>query len=240
MSLSLVRQERAFERVCRQHVSDVYQYALAVLRDPEDAEEVTQTTFQNAYRGFCEGRDKRPHLNSLLTIAHEVCRRRGGYQRLVEADFLAAEEPITAADVRRALTRIPFDQRAVIVMREVEGRPCLEIAEILALSAPAVERLLFQARRALREELDGSLSCYEAELAISRLLDARLSPGERRLLRVHLGSCEACGGFAQCLHAQRAALRALAELPLPDPLRSFLGREPEPTASFFSLGRLLR
>jgi hypothetical protein len=156
-------------------------------------------------RGFRESSDERPELSSLLAIAHEVCRRRGGYQRLVEADFLAAEERLTAADVRRA----------------------------------AVETLLFGARQTFREELDGSLTCHEAELAVSRRLDDRLSLPERRLLAAHLRSCEACDGFAQRQHAQRAALRALAEIPLPDTLRSLLPR-PATTASFLSHGRLLR
>ena len=168
-------------------------------------------------------RDKRPQLNSLLAIAHEVCRRRGGYERLVEANFLAVGRAVTAADVRRAVDRLPYDERAVLVLWEVVGRTCLEIAEILSFPTPAVETLLFRARRALREELAGSLTCSKAELAASRGLDDRLSRHERRLLRAHLSSCEACDAFARTLRAQQAALRALAQ-----------------TASFAPLGRLIR
>lgn len=251
MSPLLARKERAFERIYRTHVGDVYHYALAVLRDPADAEEVTHTTFLNAYRDFRRRSGARPRLNSLLAIAHEVCRLRGGYERLVEADFFVEEELTTAADVRRALARLSFDQRAVLVMREVEGRTYAEIADILALSAAGVETLLFQARQALREELEGSLTCHEAELAVSRALDDRLSRRERRFLRAHLRSCQECDAFARCQQTQRAALRALAAIPLPDTLKSFFGPERRPpptrvaagtlpTASFSSLGRLLR
>ena len=35
---------RGFERLYQRHAADVYRYALAVLRDPDDAEDVTQTT----------------------------------------------------------------------------------------------------------------------------------------------------------------------------------------------------
>ena len=44
--------DRSFEQLYQRHARDVYQYALAVLSNPADAEDVTQTTFLNAYRAF--------------------------------------------------------------------------------------------------------------------------------------------------------------------------------------------
>lgn len=213
----------------RRHVGDVYRYTLAVLGDPMDAEEVTQTTFLNAHLGFREGKSPRLQLNALLAIAHDVCRIRGSYQELEDADLLGEEEEetATARDVRRALGRLPFDQRTVLVMRELEGRSYGEIAEILAVSVSVVEAYIFQARQALREELEGAFTCHKAERAISRHLDDRLSRGERRLLRAHLRSCGDCEAFALCQLAQRASLRALAAIPLPDTLQSFAGSRRE-------------
>ncbi len=49
------RTDRAFERLYRSHVRAVYRFALAVLPTPEDAEDVTQTTFLDAYRFQDEG-----------------------------------------------------------------------------------------------------------------------------------------------------------------------------------------
>jgi DNA-directed RNA polymerase specialized sigma24 family protein len=215
-------QERAFERRYRRHVGDVYHYALGVLRDPLDAEEVTHTTFLNAYRAFRRSGGPPPRLNALLAIAHDVCRIRGGYKRIVEAD-LVEDELTSAAYIWRALSRLPFDQRAVLVMREVEGRSYAEIGEILTLSVAAVETLIFRARRSLRKELEGSLTCHEAELAVSRELDDRLSRRERRLLHRHLRACEECHDFARSQRLQRDAIRALAAIPLPETLESFFG-----------------
>jgi hypothetical protein len=70
-------------------------------------------------------------------------------------------------------------------------------------------------------ELAGSISCRDAELAVSRELDGALSRSERRQLTLHLSSCADCGAFARGQHAQRAALRALAAVPLPPGLRNF-------------------
>ena len=77
-------------------------------------------------------------------------------------------------DVRRALGRLPFDQRAALIMRELEGRSYTELAVILGVTLGDVETLLFRARRALREELEGALTCHQAERAISRRLDGLL------------------------------------------------------------------
>src|ERR671926_1053420 len=70
------RSDRAFEKLYQRHVGDVYRYALVVMRNPDDAEDVTQTTFMNAYRAFARGERPRTPQNWLITIAHNVCRQR--------------------------------------------------------------------------------------------------------------------------------------------------------------------
>jgi RNA polymerase sigma-70 factor (ECF subfamily) len=219
--LLALRHERAFERMYQRHVADVYRYALAVLRDPDDAEQVTLTTFFNAYHG--KGWTQMAHLNWLLAIAHEVCRRRVGYVRLDDGFGTLDGDP-TADDVRRALARLPFEQRAVLVMRELEGRSYAEIAQLLTVPDDAVETLIFRARRSLREEIEAALSCREAQLAVSRDLDGHTSRRERRLMRAHVRSCVGCDVFARDQHAQRAALRQLAEVELPKTLDSFFSQ----------------
>jgi RNA polymerase sigma-70 factor, ECF subfamily len=224
------RTDRAFERLYRKHVLDVYRYVLVVLRSPEDAEDVTQTTFLNAYRIFRRGERARDPHQWLLAIAHEVCRQRARQEAgRPEAVALedAAEQAVpdddvpAAADIRRALGRLAFDQRAALVMREIEGRPYQEIAEILKVSIGQVETLVFRARRALREQLEGSLTCHQAERAISRELDGLLPRSARGALRAHVRECDDCSSFAHSQDVQRAALRRLAKVSLPSSLASF-------------------
>jgi RNA polymerase sigma-70 factor (ECF subfamily) len=227
------RADRAFERMYQRHVGDVYRYALAVMRNPADAEDVTQTTFLNAYRAFTEkgSRPEKPQ-NWLIAIAHNVCRQRfrQSARRPAEvsfeddiADTLVDDDVPTGEDIRRALSHLAFNQRAALVMRELEGRSYVEIAEILDLSTSAVETLIFRARRALREQLEGSLTCGEAEFAISRQLDGRLPRQERGQLRAHLRECPECASFARRQRAQRGALKSLALVPVPSSLGSFFG-----------------
>ena len=108
-------------------------------------------------------------------------------------------------------------------MREVEGRSYAEIAEIQNVSVAAVETLIFEARRALREALEGVLTCHDAERAISRHLDDLLDRSERRALRAHVNECADCAAYARSQRAQRTALRALANVVLPSSLSSFFG-----------------
>ena len=68
--------DQAFESLYRSYVGDVYRYALALLRNPADAEDVTQTTFMNAYRAIQRGDEIRKPHNWLIKIAHNTARSR--------------------------------------------------------------------------------------------------------------------------------------------------------------------
>src|SRR5712692_6809345 len=227
-----LRTDRSFERMYRRYVADVYHYALAICRNETDAEDVTQTTFLNAFRAVQAGERPRTPKNWLIAIAHNVCRQRfrQAARRPAEVEledgiaaFVPEDEGPSAEDIRRALSELAFNQRAALVMRELEGRSYAEIANILGISVSAVETLTFRARRALREQLEGSLTCREAELALSKQLDGRLPRAERGALRAHLRSCKECESFARSQRAQRSALRGLAAVPLPSSLASLFG-----------------
>jgi RNA polymerase sigma-70 factor, ECF subfamily len=224
--------DRSFERLYRKHVGDVYRYALVVLRNEADAEDVTQTTFMNAYRAFEQGERPEKPQNWLIAIAHNVCRQRfrQSQRRPNEVAFeeelaeaVVVDDAVSAEDIRRALGHLAFNQRAALVMRELEGRSYQEIADILEVSVSAVETLIFRARRALREQLEEGITCREAELSISKQLDGRLARKDRGALRAHLRECDECAGFARSQRAQRGALKGLAAIPLPTSLTGLFG-----------------
>jgi RNA polymerase sigma factor (sigma-70 family) len=226
------RTDRAFERLYRHYAADVYRYVLAVLQNKDDAEDATQTAFLSAYRAYERGeRPERP-LNWLIAIAHNVCRQRfresARRPRIVElqddhAALASDEEAPNAEDIRRALGFLAFNQRAALVMRELQGHSYAEIGGILGLSTSAVETLLFRARRAMREQLEGGLTCGEAERALSKRADGELSFSERGPLRAHLRECPECAGLDRRLRFRRGAVRIATFVPLPSSLSSFFG-----------------
>jgi DNA-directed RNA polymerase specialized sigma24 family protein len=86
-----VRRDRAFERIYRHHAASVYRYALAVLREPDDAEQVTRTTFLNAYGALERGVTPTSADTWLMGIAHALCRKHGGRDESA-VDELARED----------------------------------------------------------------------------------------------------------------------------------------------------
>jgi RNA polymerase sigma factor (sigma-70 family) len=157
--------DRSFERIYRRHRREVYGSVLRDVRDPVEAEDVTQAAFLNAFRAMRRGDQPEKPRAWLLTIARNVVRRRARLRAErpqevgLEADselLLALDEPESSAsaDIHDALRRLTDAQREAILLREIQGRSYAEIAFELGLSVSAVEALIFRARRALAEELE--------------------------------------------------------------------------------------
>jgi RNA polymerase sigma-70 factor, ECF subfamily len=155
--------DSSFERLYRDHRRDVYGAVLRDVRDPAEAEDVTQIAFLNAFRAMRRGeRPERPRA-WLVTIARNVVRRR--YRERTRrpqevgldpdvAVALAEVDRPTATEISGAIKRLSPGQRTVILLREIQGRSYAEIADAMDLSVAAVETLIFRARRSLSEELE--------------------------------------------------------------------------------------
>jgi len=237
-----LRASSEIDDLYRRHGGEIYRYALAVLGNHSDAEDVTQTTFLNAYRSLEQGVRPRKPQNWLLTIASNTIKQRFRQEqtrprhveldeRTTQARSVDDEEGPSVGELLVALSKIPPQQRQAIVLREFEGRSYAEIAEILGVTTSALETLLFRARRSLAEELEQQLSCTEAQLAVSRAADGRLGRKERRRLRDHVGECPDCARFASLQQRNRRALKGLMLVPVPLSLSFFKGFEGTATAA---------
>jgi RNA polymerase sigma-70 factor, ECF subfamily len=154
--------DTSFERLYRRHRREVYGAVLRDVRDPDEAEDVTQIAFLNAFRAIRRGEVPDKPRAWLVTIAKNVVRRR--YRALATKpqevvldpesapDLVDLDGP-TAGEIAAAIRRLPPNQRAVILLREIQGHSYAEIADELDLSLPAVETLIFRARGNLSEEL---------------------------------------------------------------------------------------
>ena len=234
--------DATFETLYEQQSSRVFGYCFRWLRSREEAEDAVQTTFLYAMRGLRRGVVPLFDEAWLLAIARNVClsRTEVARRRAVEvardphvlAESVAA--PATSDDLAglsEALTGLTEPQRRAILLREWQGLSYREIANELDLSQAAVETLLFRARRALREQLEGTLTCADAEAALSRQLDGRLSRTEAGFLRAHLRACDECKRLARRQRAQRKGVRALGAIPIPATLGSWFGGGAAATAT---------
>jgi RNA polymerase sigma factor (sigma-70 family) len=175
--------DRLFERLYEHYVRDVYRYVLSVVRNPAEAEDVTQTTFMNAYRAIQAGERPLKPQNWLISIAHNACRSRVRWTmrrpREVPLDDLAPVLAVPEAEdsnvheVLRAVGRLPSNQRAAITMRELEGRSYPEIAESLGVTVPAVEALISRARRSLKLQAAAlrGLLVFQVPRSVRRLFE---------------------------------------------------------------------
>jgi RNA polymerase sigma factor (sigma-70 family) len=229
---SAVGDDRAFERLYNSYAPNVFRYALAVLGQQADAEDVTQTTFMNAYRALRRGERPTKPENWLIAIARNACierfrhdRRRPrevALERELPVAALQGDEATTATELQHALLQLPPTQRAALVMRELEGRSYAETAAALQISNSALETLLVRARRTLREQLEGEVSCGDAAAAIKMQLEGRLPLSGRRVLRAHLRSCDDCAKLARRMRAQKKSFRGLSTLWFPSWVGRFL------------------
>jgi RNA polymerase sigma-70 factor (ECF subfamily) len=166
----------AFAGIVRTYQRRVYAVALRMTRRHEVADDVTQDTFLRAYRHLDRFDIDRPLLPWLTRIAvnlainhwNGAARRE---QPLYTEDSPAgprdpsarpANEPASddphrsleskefAVDLDRAVARLPAEQRAVFVLKVVEGMRYEEIAELLEISAGTVMSRLSRARARLR------------------------------------------------------------------------------------------
>ena len=158
-----IEDDTSFERLYRLHRRDVYGAVLRDVRDPAEAEDVTQIAFLNAFRAMRKGERPEKPRAWLVTIARNVTRRR--YRELMRrpqevgldpevAAALSEVDGPTAGEITAAIRRLPPNQRTVILLREIQGHSYAEIAGEMGLSLAAVETLIFRARRSLSEELE--------------------------------------------------------------------------------------
>ena len=154
--------ERSFEQLYRGHRGDVYRAALRELGNVQDAEDVTQAAFVDAYRAVLGGTRPEAPRAWLLTIAENVRRRRfrtslrRPREEPLDADAaLAAEESNEqAAALLDALAQLTAEQREAFLLREIMGLSYDEIAQRTGSTISSVQMLLFRARKTLRDELE--------------------------------------------------------------------------------------
>ena len=151
-----------FERLYRSHRQEVYRVALRKLGDHHEAEDVTQTTFLDAYRAVLRGTEPDLPRAWLHAIAENVRRRRfrttrhRPHEEPLRETLLAEDAVAFSADeIRAALATLAASQRKAFVLRELGGMSYGEIATELGTTVAAVQMLLFRARHKLRRELEG-------------------------------------------------------------------------------------
>jgi RNA polymerase sigma-70 factor (ECF subfamily) len=157
----------AFETIVRARMDAVYRLTSAILGDEADARDAAQETFVLAWRELSRLREPEKFEAWLQRVAVNAARmtlRTRGRRRVREipssqvvalASRVAADggPAADAARLDEALRLLPVDQRAILVLHHLDGRPLAEIATILDIPVGTAKSRLFAARRALETAL---------------------------------------------------------------------------------------
>ena len=182
----------------------------ALLRSRVEAEDATQQTFLSAHRALLAGTEPREPAAWLATIARNECwgRIRARMREplpTAETDVSStAADPLAEAIRRadlaalwRAIEALPLQQRDAILLREFGGLSYDELAVALAVSGPAVESLLFRARRRLRAQLRAAYAAVTGAAwieALARVLAGGSAPVAAKVAALGVGAAAVSGG----------------------------------------------
>lgn len=178
------RDPAAFELLVRTHQDRVYDFCVRMLADREEAFDLTQEIFISIHRHMDKFRADAKLTTWVYRIARNHClnrlkylkrRGRGRSEEYGETNELSITEAMGGAGrpddavasktdrelVHRAIKELDEDQRALVVLRDVEGLSYEEIMEITELPEGTVKSRLHRAR----EKLAGILTRLEQSFA---------------------------------------------------------------------------
>jgi RNA polymerase sigma factor (sigma-70 family) len=190
----------AFEVLVDRYRARLLAFCRHMLRSVEDAEDVFQEVLVNAYRAIRA--DDRPIAVKpwLYRIARNRClneMRKGSAAGVESMDVFEAPGPTAGETVERRehlneivrdVKRLPEQQRAALMLREMEGLGYQQIAHVLETTVPSVKSLLVRARMGLAEGAEArTMSCTDAQANV--VSDDEAS---RRAGRRHVKYCASC------------------------------------------------
>jgi RNA polymerase sigma-70 factor (ECF subfamily) len=184
----------AFETLCKQAATTVFHVAWRMMRNNEDAEDVLQESFQQAfiYLGSFNGASRfstwltRIAINAALMRLRKKNRLKDvsldepveteeSSTRIDIEDLALNPEQLCAQEERQrilseAMNALTPGTRKVIELRELDERSAEETAQIMGISVSAVKARVFHGRRKLRERLNHFAgSTWKTARGVSRM-----------------------------------------------------------------------
>jgi RNA polymerase sigma-70 factor, ECF subfamily len=151
----------AFTKIYLRYRERVYAYALRVLSNPEDAEDLFQEVFFRVYARAKTFQEERSFGGWVFTIAHNLCMNKIRDRKPLDSieDTTLYVEPSSdfgedwQALIAHAMSLLPVEYREVIILHEYEGLSYAEITEILHTTIPSIKSRIYRAKGKLRELL---------------------------------------------------------------------------------------
>ncbi|HEY7974337.1 MAG TPA: sigma-70 family RNA polymerase sigma factor, partial [Ktedonobacterales bacterium] len=166
--------QEAFAVLVGRHQRQVYQLAMRMLRDEDEASEATQEVFLAAWQHLRSFRGDARLATWLYRITYNHClkvsesRRRDQEARQALADASRESQPVNQlsaamalaaerdvqATVRQQIDQLPQKYRRALVLRHLQDLSYEEMADVMSVPIGTVKTQLFRARTLLKERLD--------------------------------------------------------------------------------------
>ena len=222
----------AFETIVDRYQGRLLGFCRQMLGSTEDAEDVLQEVFVNAYRAMLADEREINLRPWLYRIARNRCLnqlRKPTADAQESMDMVpivdaasTAEKVHNREEFRQLLTdvgKLPETQRSALLLREMDAMSYEEIAQAMETSVPSVKSLLVRARISLAEASQArQLTCGEVRIEL-----AEAAEGLRKVsgpVRRHVRDCEECADFRSQLRSNDKVLAALVPV---GPLIAFKG-----------------
>lgn len=211
----------AFDTIVDRYQARLLGFCRQMIGSTEDAEDVLQEVFVNAYKAMMADNREinlRPwlyriarnrslnHLRKPRAIAQESM----DMVPMVEAAS-TAEKVHNREEFRQLLqdvTKLPETQRAALLLREIDALSYEEIAEAMDTTVPSVKSLLVRARISLAEASQARmLTCGEVRVELAEAAEGLTKATGP--VRRHVRDCDQCAAFRKQLRSDNKALAAL-------------------------------
>ncbi len=159
----------AFRALVKDHMRAIYNLAYTFVRSHDEADDLAQETFVRAYQSLSSFRADsgvRTWLHRIVTnLALDRLRQRQRRQtRMVSLDDRLVQDLSTQADdamtsdlrlhIERALYQLPTLQRAVVILRHMDGLSTKQVSAILHCSEGTVKTHLHRALKKMQKLLE--------------------------------------------------------------------------------------
>jgi RNA polymerase sigma-70 factor (ECF subfamily) len=161
--LSSDERDDAFAELYARLSPNVFAYCLRVLGDRDKAADIFQDTFLRFYQSAARHPEMENVRAYALTICRNLClneKKRAANQNVEYDDTLYNPGTSREGDRREmmsliatALELLPHDMREAFVLREYDGLPYNEIADVLNIKVETAKVRVFRARQKIREIL---------------------------------------------------------------------------------------
>ena len=226
----------AFPQIYERYGEPIYDYLARLTGSRDEAADLTQATFERAWRALSGGRTPDHPRPWLYSIAHNVAidalRRRRPLVALEDEDFIRLEpapatldpEAValaaeTAEDVWASAAALNPSEYTVLHCQLRAGLAPAEIAEVLHLRPGAVHVALSRARHSLEDAFTamqvvrrGLRDCPDLSDLLGGHPPTRMDKATLRLVKGHMDGCERCRENARRFVAPAELFAALIPL----------------------------